>query len=338
MNATFESLVDLPHIDSAQLGGRTVFLVPVWDGEAWKTWVPVENGKLLKVSIVDVARSHYLAKAAVHEEDNYIPFLEFLLQHMSWPAVVREVSGIAQDIHLMATSAAKLEHFHAAREIIGPELIATFVNSEVEHLLVVARSTFDLLQAALAHFWKDHIRLVDPGMEKNRRQRSMPPEFSKVVLNGEVLRPAEQIAERYSVPTVVADMYAKHGPFFQSLRTTRDHVVHLGKTPDSVYATERGFCVNPRAPYFRDFPWTEEHYYNENIVTLVPWVARLVGQTLEACSDIILSLNGQIRFPPAIAPDLHLFLRDPANPALMRLVEAAQMPKHWWHELPVVSG
>ncbi|MBX4890146.1 hypothetical protein [Rhizobium bangladeshense] len=156
-------------------------------------------------------------------------------------------------------------------------------------------------------------------------------------MNGEVLRSAEQIAERYSVPAVVAAMYAKHGPFFQSLRKARNHVVHLGKTPDPVYATERGFCLNPKAPYFRDFQWSEEHYYNENIVTLLPWAARLVCETLEACSDIILSLNGQIEFPPAIAPDYRLFLRDPANAALMRLVQAAQAPIYWWHEAPIFS-
>lgn len=337
MNVPFESIADLPHVDSTKLGGRVVSLVPVWDGETWKTWLPVENGKLIRLSIVDVARSHYLAKTAAHEEDIYIPFLEFLWQHMSWPAVAREVSGIQQDIHLMATSATKLEHFHAAREMIGSSLIATFVNSEVEHLLVVARSTFDLLQAALACLWKDHVRLLDPTMEKHRRQRPMPPEFSKVVLHGEVLRSAEQIAERYSVPSVMAAMYAKHGPFFQSLRKARNHVVHFGKTPDSVFATERGFCVDPKAPYFKDFPWSEEHFYNENIVTLVPWVARLVCGTLEACSDIILSLNGQIEFPPAIAPGYRLFLRDPANPALMRLVHAAQSPMHWWHDAPIPS-
>lgn len=43
-----------------------------------------------------------------------------------------------------------------------------------------------------------------------------------------------------------------------------------------------------------------KHHYNEIIVTLVPWVAQLVGQTLQACSDIFLSLNGQIKFPPPI--------------------------------------
>jgi hypothetical protein len=328
---------ELPHIDKTQLMGRSILLAPVWDGEVWKTWVPAEQGKLIKLSIVDVAQSHYLAKNAAHEQDIYIPFIEFLWQHMSWPEVHREVSGITQDIHLMATSAAKLEHYYASKETIGPHLVTAFVNSEIEQLLVVARSAFDLLQATLAGFWNKYVRLLDPVMDENRRQRKMPPTFSKVVLDDESLRPAEKIAERYSLPIAMAEMYAKHGPFFQSLRKARDHVVHLGKTPDSVFSTERGFCVDPKARYFRDFPWTEEHYYNENIVTLVPWVAQLVCRTLEACSDIVLSLNGQIALPPALAPDHHVFLRDPTNPALLRLVDAAQGSTHWWREAPSVS-
>ncbi len=338
MDTPYVSLIDLPHIDSSSLGGRTVYLVPLWNDGEWRSWFPVEGGKLLKISVVDLERSQYLAEKAVRKDDVYIPFLEFIWQHMSWPKVAREVTGLMQDIHLMATSAAKLEHYHAARDMIGRELVTTFVNSEIEHLLVVARSTFDLLQAALARLWIDHIRFYDPVLEKYRKQRPMQETFSKIVLDGQKLRTAEQIGEKYNVPDSMAKMYAKHAPFFLSVRTARDHVVHFGKSPDSIYATERGFCVDPKAAYFRDFDWQQEHRYNENIVTLVPWVARLVAQTLEACSDIILSLNDQIAFPPPIAPKHHLFVRDPANSALLRLIEASQGPNHWWQEAPITAG
>lgn len=333
----FCSLPDLSHIDSTQLLGRTVFLVPFWDGKRWKTWIPVDGGKLLMMSPLGVVRSNYLAKTVERDEDIHVPFLEFMWQHMSWPDVAHVVSGLSQDINLLATSAAKLEHFHTTRDIIGSELIATFVNSEIEHMLVVARSIFDLLQEALAHFWNRHVQLHDPVMEKGRKQRPMQLTFSKTVLDKESIRTAEQIADRYRVPASMAEMYAKHAPFFKSVRGAREQIVHSGKTPDSVYATSRGFCVEPKAPYFRDFSWNEEHYYNENIVTLVPWLARLVAGTLEACSDIVFSLIGQVQFPPPLAPDYRLFLRDPSNPALLRLVEATKEPSHWWHEAPVTG-
>lgn len=338
MDTPFSTLADLPHIDSSQLAGRNVYLMPVWNGSSWETWFPTEQDKLIKLSIVNILRSNYLAKECAHHDDIHIDFLEFMWQHMSWPSVAKVTSNLAQDIHLMATSAAKLEHFHHAREAIGQDLLPTFVNSEVEHLLVIARSMFDLLQEAIAHFWNDCVKLNDPELQKLKKQRPLQPTFSKIVLDGEKLRTAEQIAERYSLPVKMAETYAKHAPFFKSVRGARDQIVHAGKTPDSVFATERGFCVNPKAPYFSDFPWSEEHYYNENLVTLVPWVARLVGGTLEACSEIILSMTAHLQFPPALFPNYRLFLRDPSNPALMRLAEAAQGPNHWWHEAPVVIG
>jgi hypothetical protein len=334
MDVKFESLAALPHIDSVHLNGRIVLLVPLWEEGKWRTWLPLADDTLFEADIHDVARAHYLGKSAAREEDICITFLEFMWQHMSWPTVAREVTGLGQDVHLMATIAAKLEHYHAARGVIGTELLASFVNAEIEHLLVVARSAFDLLQAAIAHLWNDHIRLADPERDELRRQRRMPTTFSHIVLKGQELRTPEEIAERFTLPAQTAAMYTRHGEFFRTLRDARDHVVHFGKTPDSVYATERGFCVSPTAPYFRDFPWGPEHHFNENIVTLVPWVARVVFQTLEACSDILATLPSHIQFPPAVAPGLRLFLRDPANAALMRLFDAWQGPKNWWHEAP----
>lgn len=335
MHRPFTTLSELPHIDTSNLCGRNVYLVPLWDKVSWTTWVPIEDGKLVELSPAGVLRSDYLAEAAAHKDDIYIQFLELIWQHLSWANIMREMSGLATDIHLMATIAAKLEHYHAAQETIGKDLLATFVNSELEHLLVIARSMFDLLQAMIAHLWIDHVRFDDFALEKGRKQRPMQATFSKIVLDGQKLRTAVQIEEKYSIPSAMAEMYVKHAPFFQSVRTARDHVVHYGKSTDSVYATERGFCVNPKAPYFRDFPWSEEHRYNENIVTLKPWLARLVGQTLEACSDIILSLNGQIGLPPPLAPKHHLFIRDPAAPALLRLVGASDGADHWWADVPI---
>lgn len=338
MDKPFTTLNELPHINSSNLCGRNIYLIPLWDKLSWKTWVPIEDGKLLELLPVGVLRSDYLAEAAAHEDDIYIQFLELIWQHLSWPNIMREMSGLATDIHLMATIAAKLEHYHAAQETIGQDLLTTFVNSEVEHLLVISRSMFDLLQAMIAHLWIDHVRFNDPVLEKGRKQRPMQATFSKIVLDGQKLRTAAQITEKYSIPNAMAEMYVKHASFFQSVRTARDHVVHYGKSTDSVYATECGFCVNPNTPYFKDFNWLEEHRYNENIVTLKPWLARLVGQTLEACSDIILSMNSQIGFPPPLAPKHRLFVRNPAAPALLRLIGGSQSPDDWWTTAPKAAN
>lgn len=330
MENAFVKIEDISHVDVKNIGDRSIFFSPLRDGDEWHVWAPVKDGEFIKIKAVDLMRSYYYSKSVVHTDDLYISFLEFMWQRMSWPQVSRCIKSITEDIHLISASAAKLEHFYIARDIIDKGLITSFVNSEIEHLLVISRSLFDLMQEALAYIWNHRVVLTDPNFERNRKQRNMPTSFRNVVLEGEALRTPEDITIKYSLPPEVAAAYAAHAPFFKSVRGARDQIVHAGKTPDSVYATERGFCVSPRAPYFSDFPWKNDHHYNENLVTLVPWLAWLIGGTLDACSNIVKSMSEVIAFPPPIVPDYSLYLRDPANPALMRILDARHNANLWW--------
>lgn len=93
---------------------------------------------------------------------------------------------------------------------------------------------------------------------------------------------------------------------------------------DGIFVTEKGFCVLPTMRPFSDFPWKAEHYFNENIVSLKPWIAHIIARTIEACSALLLSLANAnaTRLPTEIAEGYRVFLRDPANRALLRLLEA----------------
>ena len=79
-------------------------------------------------------------------------------------------------------------------------------------------------------------------------------------------------------------------------------LIHGGSSVDHIYATEKGFCVDPQSKYYSGFPWKPEHYYNENNVSLRPWIANAVLCTIEACSEIMSSLASEILFPAPIAP------------------------------------
>ena len=99
-----------------------------------------------------------------------------------------------------------------------------------------------------------------------------------------------------------------------------------------LFNTEKGFCVSPQSKYFEDFPWKPEHYYNENIVSRRPWIANAVLGTIEACSEIMFALASEIRFPDPIAPGHLVFIRDPSNEALIRLLNVHQGRLVWWGE------
>ena len=323
-------LATLHHIKAERLEGRAMLLMPLWDGAGWNQWIETPDHRLIKMQIVDTIRSNYLAVSPAGPHDVWIAFVDFMWQRASWPEVVRLLNGICDDFSLMATSAAKLEHFHEARGSIDATLIGYFVKTELEYLIIVARSVFDLLQEVIAQFWNNRVKLLDPSAEAVRRHHKLPPEFAKVALHNEIARTASEIVERYALPPTTAAMYAKHSSFFLSLRASRDGIIHGGSSVDIIFTTENGLFVSPNSKHYSNYPWKSEHYYNESLVSLRPWIARTVFQTIEACSDIMFSLASAIPFPEEIAPGYRVFIRDPSNEAFLRLLNVATGNLVWW--------
>jgi hypothetical protein len=331
MSSTIDlaELAILPHIDPAALQGRGVLLLPVWDGTSWSVWTTV-NGRFQRIQVRDMVHASYFATDPAKEYDVHIPFLNFLWQQVSFPAVTRLISGIEADFHLMATIAAKLEHFHNTRDRVDQSLVSSFVRSELEHLIVVARSVFDLLQEIIATIWNESVIPLEDPSEMVPRRTKLKPTFSKIVLLDNATCSAAEISNRYALPLGISAMYEKHTPFFLLLRAWRDAIVHGGSSVDTIFATDKSFCVDPRSKHFLDFPWRPEHYFNESIVSLRPWLSHIVLNTVLACSEIMAALAKEVRFPAPIAPAHRIFLRDPSNQALVRLIEVQQGDLIWW--------
>jgi hypothetical protein len=239
------------------------------------------------------------------------------------------------DFHMLGTSAAKLRHLFETRDQIDRSLLGSFVQTELEYMLTVSRSVFDLLQEAAAAFWNKRVMLLDEAAQKARRP--LPGTFSKVVLEGNRPRSAEEIARRFGLPDVVASQYAKDAATFAHLRTLRDRIVHGGSSVDMIFVTEKGFCVSPTHPAFSDFSWSQAHHYNEAIVSLLPWVANVVARTVGACTDLMNAFATVIQFPPEIAPGYRIFVRDPAGIELALLGRAFEGGIVWWAD-PVSSA
>ncbi|MEQ1953649.1 hypothetical protein [Mesorhizobium sp. CN2-181] len=313
------------------IGGRTLPLLPLWDGVAWHHWLDARDGRLLEVKIVDAARSNYVAKQAAKETDIWIFFVDLMWQRASWPEIVPCISGICDDFHAMGTSVAKLKHLFLTRDR-GPEtLVSSFAATELEYLTTVARSVFDLLQEAIAKIWNTFVRLSDADEEKRRRRHQIPDTFTKMVTKDRSTPyPPEHLTERYAMPRTVADKYAKHAAFFISLLRTRDSIVHGGKSMEVVFTTEKGFCVQPTRHPFSDVTWHPEDHYNDNIVSVLPWIAHIVLGTISACNDLMGAFAEAIMLPDKIAPDYLIFIRDPASEALLELIKIANGEKIWW--------
>ena len=172
----------------------------------------------------------------------------------------------------------------------------------------------------------------EPVAEARRRAGRLPKSFSKVVLRDKKqLRSSAEIAEEYGLPTKLAEAYAGAAPFFSRLRDHRDDVIHGLKKAGYVFVTERGFCVNPKEPPFSSFAgWRPEHRYNENIVSLLPWVAETVLGTIHTCNHLLSTFGSIIEFPPEIAPGYQVFVRGPYAECFASVLQVNSGASPWW--------
>jgi len=326
-------LNQIPYLASDVLGDRTLFLMPFWDGTNWHHWFPIEGGKLIKAAIADTVQSHYVAKEAAFETDLWVPFIDFLWQRASWREIFPLILALCEDFHNLATCTAKIRHFFwTLNAISSPSLATSFVETELEYIIILARTIFDILQETMAITWNDRIELLDSKAEAQRKKHKMPATFSKMVfLNKTRLKTADEIVAMYALPQSLVEVYLRHATFFSSLRMARDRVIHSGSAISTIFVTEKGFCIDPRNPIFAEFDiWNESHKYNENLSSILPLIANIIFHTMMACNDLLSAFSHQIQFPPEIAPEYKIFIRNPNNDALLDLFKVYKGEKAWW--------
>ena len=310
-----EQLIDVTYLDVTAVQDRTVNLMPFWDGTSWHQWVPGPTG-LIKALMKDAVEGDYVATKAAQPVDLFIPFVNLIWQRASWPEVCPLISSVIDDIHDIAAVCAKLRHFEHYEDLTGS--VRRFVKTDIEHLTVLCRGIFDLLQEAISWIWNTKVKLHDSLAERQRKQRRLHRSFRKVVLNSEErIASAKQIGDKYSLPPLLCDTYHDLAGFFSYIRRARDKVVHGTASGNLIFATDRGFCVSPTAEPFDRISWRPEHYFNENIVFLTPWIAHIVMCTLESCNRLTTAFSSVISLPREIAPGYNIFLRGVHNKELL---------------------
>jgi Protein of unknown function (DUF2934) len=327
-------LAVVPYLDIANIGGRRVNLMALWDGVRWHMWIPTPAG-LINMHPVEAMHVDYVAKAPARPNDLLIPFVELMWQRLSYDDICPLTSAICDTFHKMGTSVAKLRHTFASRATLG-HAASDFASLEVEYVAILARTVYDLLQEALARIWKKYVRLNDPDAEKRRNGAQLPPTFSRVVLRDKsVPRDAEEIATKFGLPLPLASTYAQLAPAFGALREMRDRVIHSGTGARRVYTTERGFCVEPNDGAFRGFQWSEAHRHNDNLVSVLPWIANVVLQTIGACNALMSSFAAILELLPELAPGYRIFVRGPSTDALLDVLAVFQGGSPWWSDAEV---
>lgn len=330
MNVTRVQLAQVPYLDATQIGGRVVHLMPLYDGESWHMWRPIDDGSMIKLTPRDLGVGNYVAKAAAKSTDLHSSFIETVWQHLSYPEITKATTAISDDMRNLATALAKIDFFWSGRDALGLGA-AEFVRTEIEYVLVVSRSLLDHLHEVLVGVW-NNVRLLDEADQRRKKSRALPKKLSGVCFDkNENVKSADALTQAFALPPTIAEFYARTAVHLQHLRRLRDAVVHHGSSPGPIYLTERGFGVarDGRLAKFVD-DWTDVHKFNENIVSLRPILAHLAVRSLLACDEAATSITSCIAVGPPMAPGYRVFTRVEHGEALLRSEAVLHGADPWW--------
>ena len=327
-NVSISELAKIPYFDQEELANRGhISVLPFWDGHRWFVW-PSSKGVLFEMHPLDVAESDYLAKHPQRPDDLRISFVEFMWQRGGSPGVHSKAAAIREDFHNLFSSASKLRVLHQwakSRKGIIPQRL---VSTELEYILIVSRSIFDLLYETISDIWSKTTLLET----SKHPQTKLPEKLSKFLLQGErntPKKPGELIA-KYGAPAKFAEELCNQASFFCFIRSLRDSIVHgLGESP-WIFCLDHGFGVHAASEPFARFKWKPDHFYNDELVSLFPWVSDIIVGTIDACNKILFAFASEVQFSKDLAPGYHLFIRCESSDMVVDLVAAARGELTWW--------
>ena len=313
----------LPHLDFDSLNGRSVFLSPVWNGEKWRLWVPDREGSLVELKVHDLSDNVYLSSVGVAAaNDLYFEFVQLAHQRVCFPEIIPVVQSAcericdlavnAQAVSLLSQQSAKDTELHWSKHAV----------LHIESIMIRCRSLLDIVYEMFHGIWCDRVKLLDQDREKLKKSRQPPRKLSKLVLNGDKERTAEEIQGLFAFPLPLATSFALLGKKLSRTRAIRDRIVHGTGAIGHVFITEKGLMVSDTDWPYNQFQWKDHHKYNENLVSLKPWIANEVHETMQACTSILQSLVSCVDFGPDVFPNHVAFVRSPQSVELLDLLSA----------------
>lgn len=303
---------DLPYLNLEALEGRPIPLHTFHDGNRWHLWFPLENGFLQPVRVHDCVEMVYLAPKPVRISDAYFSFVNFIYKHVELKHTRSFISALTSDVFNLGASLRKLDLLRAFEDFEGKSRLVT---TELEYMLLLCRSMFDLLQEISSRIW-DTIQLLDTSIKKKK----LPSSFRSVVLQQNSIQSPEEIQNRFGLPPTLSAWYSECAPFFCKLRDVRDAIVHQPIQEPLIYIDNKGFSIgvdSSPAPFRQMMRWPEHILENGRIGPLNYFVAYFVCETLAACEKFVVALAREIRFAPDFAPDFAFLMRSPSTVSLL---------------------
>lgn len=300
--------------------------IPVRDEQGrYHMWLRRDNG-WWRFQPADLAVSDYFAKAAAGPDDTFSPFVDFLYQRCRNVEALRLLKCITDDMHNLGACFKKLELYHEEGQR-GSSETRYFVITEIEYMVSVCRSLYDLQQRIAKELWSN-VALKDNSVKK----KELPPSFADMALNGDGVRQAQDLQAKYGLGPKLAGFYPGEAEFFRKLRKFRNDIDHGGLTPETIFTTPRGFAVNSDAKPFAQFGvWKEETFMPNKLAPIKPVLAHIVRETFRSMTKFAQAIAGEIQFPEEIAPGYRVFMRGYYIDRLARLTDYIET-EPWYPE------
>ncbi len=322
-------LLKLPYLRNVPRDGRIVPLITWYEPTAadWHLYMPVKPGELGRMAGGEPISGSYISSGAADTTGDFEFALGTLVvQHLSFIEVLSELSKLENDVHRCA---AILEKYHLlwTTRMGGTRSASLLIQSELEYLMFLLRSLYDLLQGMIRAL---SAKLVYLDGTTRLVLKALPASFREVAMSKDGPRSVDEIEDRWNMPRPLAAWYSEEAAFFRLLRTLRDGIAHRGGNPPTVFETEWGFAVAPMSA-----PWTGvsallpgERRKND-LASLrglfVEFIARGIGTTARFAG----ALRGLVSLPDPILHDVKLFVRSPFGHRLVSLEEMRLQP---WEE------
>ncbi len=321
-----DELKKLPYLQRLPDGGRIVSLQSYYEHETqdWHLWLPVRPGELGRIAGGEVVTGSYYATAPADASLDFEFALGTLLtMHLSFEPTVRQLSKLESDVHRCA---AVLEKYHLFSEMRGkkdnhPNLL---VVSELEYLLMLLRSLYDILQGVVGSV---ATKLIHLDGTQRRVTQQLPSSFADVALAGTGFREVEEIESRWGVPIALGTWYHHEAPFFRELRELRDGISHHGRTLPTVFTVDWGFAIDPSQPPWNRFDeWATNGLWEGRLGSLRSIFAGFIVHSLQACTRFANVLKSIVQLPPPLHDGLCFFVRSPFGRQLVNLDHMRMQP------------
>ncbi len=323
--ANREELAKVHYIRHIPTDGRALLLNSYYDDEArdWFMYMDID-GKIIRMGGGEVIRGKYWGRLpASPERDLELPVATLIAQHLSFPDIVEALHSIEDDVHQLAAIMEIYQMISNTKQV-RPNDAAYLMTSEIEHLIIVIRSLYDLLQKLSK---RACAKVVSLGETKKRIMTELPDSFADVALKGSTPRTEQEMIEKFRLPNALAAFYAARATKFAMLRDIRVAIEHHGKSLPIVFAMDEGMAVSVDEKPWKEFPlWKPELIRNNRFGPLRAVLAYLISDILNATTEYVGVFASIVSLPQAVSPGLKIFMRDPFGGHLVKLREILSAP------------